>query len=597
MDIPTTPPDVSREAVIAELTAAFQAVQRPGPAPRIINIWGIAGIGKSYLLRQTFRRLSEHACVYWLRLSAKSALLEVPGARELRSWQPILAALRAIPGLEQSELPNVALANDRSVSLIHNGRPPIGPVVLLIDDTGDFDHWRWLQKDVIKPVVNLPQSLVVVTSHIELFWDLSDLRSTCEPRELPRFQRDEIELYLKNAQLESLEPLTQTIYDYTSGYPLAVDFFVKQLQRQRQTPGRPSDLSHFTERTQAQLMRYLGVVRLPEIDVLLKVPEAAGDFAERAALLSARAELENRKPALLTKVLQGLPARIDQQLRATVRRAIEAAEPEPDGYLARCRSLEAIYYERAEARPKTWAHAFLEWLFFSLELLRAGDEACRASWPTRFHTLFGRLLDSKDEDTSLASSTLYALFCRDAELIDSLKTFEQSYVEALRSADPRPPRPAQSNQTLYDYVHLKFSTLLADAEQVNRVFINEFDASCTKIIDALYDRLGAADCLPSKLRHKDSFRVSIRNILDPGNQSAVRLDTLRQRVSMGISGTTSLLPSEIDQVVTFFGSRGFLSYSRDGTFSFNPLIHGLVSLAKLGTQQKEPLSASLNSSQ
>jgi hypothetical protein len=278
----------------------------------------------------------------------------------------------------------------------------------------------------------------------------------------------------------------------------------------------------------------------------------------------------------LGKTQHGLPRRLDPQLR----RAVELNGDE-DTLMRACRELEEIYGARATERPKSWAYALLEWLYYSAPRLANATDSDRDEWKKVLVRLVQRASAVNREDKPTASPILFVLFYRDYELIDRLRQCQ-----------------------LYDIVRREIDQFLASVEGlredidplvlVNRAFGVDFDKSCQAILLDLYARL-PSEQLPSRLNDPVAFTHNLRRIIDPGSSSdrgAIDLNTLSRRVSLEMR----LPPREINRVVTFLRDRGLIS-GETGTIRFHPLIKSLVAFGDEKARCKAMLSVTTNSPQ
>lgn len=544
------------------------------PRQRIVNIFGIAGIGKSQAINQIYTNFSPRYPTLLVSLSS-GAVGTVAADDEVLSFADLVARLRALPGLDgQLELPTGSNLESSAFTLTAQ-QFPVGdqPFLLLFDGVGDFSQWRWLQEAVIKPLLEKKQAVLVLTSYLKLQW-LWELEEHCVSHDLATFTPDQIKSYLAQAGLDNLLPLTANILDYTQGYPLAVRFLVERLRHE--TTGSPlspieaeAALASFSPATRS-LLDQIGVIRLVEVDVMLNLLEHLGNPAiGRADVLKALMELTTEQK--LQDTSQGLPRQLAPRLRQAVRTLLDR-----EAYLRICRTLADTYWQRANERPKTQAHALLEWLYFSSELVKDQGSHEREEWMARLRQLFQRAIAVHQEDRATANPVLFVLFYRDRELIDQLK---QAGLDDAVSA--------QLNIFLEEVDQL----LPTNVEQLNNnAFGTDFDATCQEVLNDLYDRMPTAK-LPARLRTPLSFVLTMRRIIEPG-----QLDNSALKRRVGVE--SRLAPAEAGQVVNALLERGLLLHTPEQqNYRFHPLIRSLVAHADRKAYNKALLSVTTNSPQ
>lgn len=580
MGIGSETPDIDRTEAISLVRALLDGFEAGATPERpIVNIYGIAGLGKTWALKQIYRKLSPDYPTLLIRLTQHVAVTNEPAGEALTLGE-LLARLNTLSifggPINPPEGVDCASGGFELVASqpIDEGRP----LLLLIDGVGDFTSWHWLQEALLIPLKPKPV-VTVLTSYLELGWDFWDLEQRVTPYKLEQFSTDELRDYLRQMGLEHLLPLADNIYDYTQGYPLAVQHFVRQLRdTPLDPPGSPADepeVWHQLSVNTRELLGLIGVIRLAEVDVMVALLEGLGakQFTQ-AHVLVALAELTAL--GYLGKTQHGLPRRLDPRLR----RAVELHE-DADTLAQTYHQLEQIYAERADQRPKSRAYALLEWLYYSAPRHANATDSYRDEWAKMFRRLMQRATAVNQEDKDTASPVLFVLFYRDYELIERLREHQ-----------------------LYDLVRKKIDQFLVSVEGlredvdplvlVNRAFGVDFDKSCQAILLDLYARL-PFEQLPPRLQDSKAFTLNLRRIINPdrrNDQGNIDLTTLSRRVSL----ETRLPPGEIKKVVTFLHDRGFIS-GESGTISFHPLIKSLVAFGDEKSRYKAMLSVTTNSPQ
>ena len=599
--------EVQRKSELGYLKERLDDLQRHDKPTRIINLWGIAGIGKSSVLEQALQTFHNRATVYRVQLSPKQEDSHQEDVNDHQGWNAVLTTLRTVAGLQELQPPAADLGDVPLPSIVGAPGPVGAPVLLLLDDANDFPFWRWLQKDLIKPFVLRQSGIVVLTSHIPLFWELPELKDACEPLPMSTFTKKDIASILLDMGMTNSEVLAETIFTYTKGYPLAVNFFVQQLPNVKDSS--LFDLSRLLPETNEALLNGLGVVRLAEVEVIEELKDAWPIGTDiRKAVVAARGELEDRDPPLLVKQGTSTPSILDGRVRRAVKAALE--QREPGSYLRFCRKLEEIYYQRAKRSPDKHTPAILEWLYFSLKLLPYDNQALNERWAKRFHELLDRFdqvnkaykeddvgEDNQERDNAL----LYVLFNRDAELIRDVKELDTSYLELLR-ANPKFNKVADQEASVYEYIERRLSQPLTSPKaSLTSSFKVEVDASYRDVVNSLYKRLRGDKLLPAKMRDPSSFEASLSSVFvstKPGREPTFTLDTLRHQMSVGVGLRAGLKPSEIDQVLSFLGRCGLLVFRREErSYKSNDVLASLGTSAKRGISEMAWLETSRNSPQ
>lgn len=569
-----TPVNVVRTSILQRVEERLQDLEDPREVVEfpIINLHGIPGIGKTYVVRQLYAALEARYTVVWLGFDP--AELKRTSEADRPAIMPLaeaIAMLEQLPALQgQLELPE-----DYAAINVFCRVTPIQdrPLLLLLDALDDLPLWKWVQEAIIKPLCEQQRTVVVCTSQSPLFWDYWELRDQCEEHLLDVFDTGEIRQYLEQRGLANLHPLIDTISDYTNGYPLAVSNFADEIVKQTVSDGeqeaRRALLDTFSD-DEWKLLGYIGVVRLAECGVMRELLRSLPDQTPHPSLTSLTTLLKKlQQSGYLRATRQDMPKQIAPELREAIKQRIAAEAP--GRYALLCEKLEEIYFGLASEKPKTAVHACIEWLYFSSEL-PLDTPVLKDAWQAKLNTIVTRAIDvntqvikhAQVENLMLADASLAVLFYRDRELIEKL-----NQLNLFHDVD-----------TLIQQFLSKIQGTLQDMRPEDDVEIREitalslridFNKSCSMVLTSLRDRL-PVDILPDVMHDKRDFNVQMRTFLiEPDD---VDVDQLRIQTSGSL---TFLSPRQLNEILAVFNSRGLLSYDRSRrTYRFHPLIKHLV---------------------
>ncbi|NJO07273.1 MAG: ATP-binding protein [Chloroflexaceae bacterium] len=227
---------VNRETVLELVKERIRTIEERTESPKlIVNVHGLVGIGKTYLIRQIFTYFNDQAYpVILLNFDSQ----EQPMQQEcVRSWSEVLDTLRKHPclaripdtiestqGDEQSieSLAIISCESDDFEQRIDEGKP----LLLLLDALDDLPYWKWVQEHVIKPLLDQQRTLVVATSQSPVFWHFWELREQSTPTSLESFSLEETQAYLH--QFGKADRADE-VYRITGGYPMGLDYIVHEL--------------------------------------------------------------------------------------------------------------------------------------------------------------------------------------------------------------------------------------------------------------------------------------------------------------------------------------------------------------------------------
>jgi hypothetical protein len=353
---------------IAEELRLLQAHHR-GRSAAIKNFFGISGTGKSVFLEQIFQRFRNEYMIAWLDFDLNQA------AFEPSSWNSVIEHLSALPSL--AFLPDDMIMLDDTVVPSSElrvlfrtnqiGPSPHVPVLLLLDHLDDIAYWKWLQEQIIKPLIEQQPVLVICTSQSPLFWHFWELQEFVTADEMPLFDLEETRQYLKGYDRELLAMPALVM---TGGYPLRLKqlatFLLSATEHLSEARISDQDLARLSPSSRVALM-HTGLLRHVEVPVMLRLLEAfQPDWASN----------ERPHKVLLTQVLpeliannyfdsyiRGRPYRFRPDLRRTIEDIGRAGNPAH--FLRVCEWLERLYGQRFSEQPITDVESFNEWAYFA----------------------------------------------------------------------------------------------------------------------------------------------------------------------------------------------------------------------------------------
>jgi hypothetical protein len=528
--------NIPRKELLGFVAQQLESLQTHQLDQPIINVHGIAGIGKTCAVQQIYVRFAIEYDVMWLGFDP--ADIERM-AEHKKSLDDVIAHFEHYP-----EHPDIDLPDQHASHHVLALTTPVRldrPLLLLLDGLDSLSFWMWLQKNILYPFVENRRCLIICTSQAPLFWDYWELRERCQDFELLEFDEAETRMYLEKHDARNLVHLLETIYDYTQGYPLAVHSLVQQIINDDWCGGDPKEPIALDDRfcqREKDLLQYIGIMRLAESDVVWKLmarAEAQPMDSEpplawqRAEILKLWTKLRRDKYLISTR--QGQPEKFATQLRSAVQHYLIDEQKNLERYHQICRMLADIYYEQADERPKTEVQACIEWLYFSTELplTRAED---RIEWQTKLEYLMQRAADVNREviqhqqPTTMfaADASLVVLFYRDKELIDKLET-----LSLLADVDRAMQIFLASIRRTAQETGCRESEQLIITEITKRPLRVAFDSSRGKVLQSLTQRL-LVDYhnLPVAIQDRQNLMASIELFLiEPGEFD---IDQLRSRI-------------------------------------------------------------------
>lgn len=511
----------------------------------ILNIYGISGMGKTWVIQELARQFQDEFAVVWLSFDAADKRNH---PSRMLAWSEIITQLRQVPALE--DLPSdINLASRTSLpsdgGIIHRiGGPLLGkaPTLLLLDALDDLADWKWVQEQIIKPLLE-QSALVVCTSQSPLFWHFWELREQCQPIALMQLTQDEThELLTKH----NLEMLSTAAYHLTQGYPLVLNNLIAQLQAHEdesadQDSGRIDlDQLQFSQEMMSVLLT-IGMMRRVDIplmeQVLKKFLPGFGDHS-RFTLLQTLTALRTKKLVI--------SMRSNDSIKAILRQSVIQYLFQHDSarYYAICTYLAEQYYQRAQQKPKTEVKALIEWLYFSTQIPQSN------SWQDDLRTLFNEVQRVLSISVELSQShgndlTLVVLFFTDNELIRKLSP--KQYEEVVRQLQG-----------------------LLMGQNPHMPLLSEFTSACSDALEEISARL-APDSRMNTL--KGHFESSIKLLMQ---DEGFDIDHIRSLIRKTKGEPVDFSHKQITDDMMFLMSRGLLSYDRkERKYHVNSLLQQL----------------------
>lgn len=224
---------VNRETELQIIDKAFDALIDKKSLLRtpIVDFYGVEGIGKTAILKKIEQKCNDlNIPNIWANAS-----LDIPQfSREIT--QQLQTKYRVELQNDEEDWSHRPLNATRA--LLERG-----PVVMLLDsvDTTDVEQVRWLET-MLRDLIEDNTLFVVLTSKRMLSFE----RERSVARKLTSvpvkpFDRSNSELYL-NSISDRIDPeLRKVIFEWTRGYPLAIDAMVQAILNERLDPRRPQD--------------------------------------------------------------------------------------------------------------------------------------------------------------------------------------------------------------------------------------------------------------------------------------------------------------------------------------------------------------------
>lgn len=227
---------VNRETELQIIDKAFDALIDKKSLLRtpIVDYYGVDGIGKTAILEKIEQKCNDHNIRY-IWANASKDILHFSG----EITQQVQTKYRVELPNDEEDWSHRPL--DATRALLERG-----PVVMLLDsvDTTDIEQVSWLET-MLRDLIEENTLFVVLTSKRMLSFE----RERSVARKLTSvpvkpFDRSNSELYL-NSISDRIDPeLRKVIFEWTRGYPLAIDVMVQAILHERLDPRRPQDRQH-----------------------------------------------------------------------------------------------------------------------------------------------------------------------------------------------------------------------------------------------------------------------------------------------------------------------------------------------------------------
>jgi hypothetical protein len=223
--------NVWRTTVLEHFQQKIHAIEHAQDTiKRITNLYGILGIGKTDTIYQLYEQFKTSHAVILLSFDTREQPA-YPHAR--RHWREIAGTLRQLPMLKQlpEQIPDEQASNpalifaDNLADLLPvaaSGRP----ILLLLDALDELSCWKWIQEQLIKPLLEYNQCFILVSSRSPMGWHFWELNEHNTPYELAAFSLTETHAFLQSA---GLEQHTDALQQLTGGYPLGLVYATELL--------------------------------------------------------------------------------------------------------------------------------------------------------------------------------------------------------------------------------------------------------------------------------------------------------------------------------------------------------------------------------
>jgi hypothetical protein len=423
---------VQRTGILDDIQERLHTLENmaTAPAAEILNIYGISGLGKTYLIHQVFERFKQDYSVIWLDFDTNRS---APVQPEIYPLDTVVERLRAhIDALEF--LPDtVATHGNEYPTAQYQVRFDIAglafaesrPILLLLDHLDELDYWKWAQAELIEPLIEQQTALVLCVSQSPLFWNFWELRERCTLQVAEPFSEAETEEYFRQ---HGRALVARSAQEWARGYPLQLDQIRPLLLStpQSDTVEEPVSMDSILEKLSPEarvLLPYIGLLRRIEVPVVVRlVQELQPADLPNLSTNKLRSLLLNHVLPELNHLdlMEGYSRRLPQQrLRLLVRRALEAhmQTNEPDLYRRIYATLARLYANQFWRWPIDEMQALGEWLLFSTVPLQDDQsEAARHAWLQELERLFERAV--------LVGRKLAVALYRDREVMNRLQELD-----------------------------------------------------------------------------------------------------------------------------------------------------------------------------
>ena len=226
---------VERVAIIRNIAGDLTVLQANSIENdlKIVNYFGITGIGKSFAVANIFHAFKETYPIVWLDFdTTQAARLD-----SLYTWKEVLDTLRQIPPLQFTP-DTINLSNHEQRSL---GSVPVlfrvvnldviaaKPLILLLDHLDDLNYWMWRQAAILQPFVGQHKALAICMSQTPLLWHSYSLSDRCTERRVEPFVIHETSAFMRHFDLDLF---TQVAQDVAHGHPLRLFYLLRLFEQE-----------------------------------------------------------------------------------------------------------------------------------------------------------------------------------------------------------------------------------------------------------------------------------------------------------------------------------------------------------------------------
>jgi hypothetical protein len=537
------------------------------PAELIYNIYGLVGIGKTCVLQQLFDQTSRDMYdVVWLDFDLKDQAdiaTDTHPQRPLHltqaSWIDAITTLSAIPGLKGRIPQHVSYDDKLSLPLEHMGNLLTSqnldgtdqrPLLLILDSLDNLPYWKWLQEQVIKPLLELQHTLIVCASRAPLFWHYWEIRESCKADEIPTFRKEETQEFLRRY---NRAPLADAVHPLANGYPLVLKQFIKLIDEPAERPiAVDIPALERSEALQPQILPHIGSMRRIHVAVMQKLLEHGMpdyDWESPPMRQQLIAALKAFKDQGYIKIHHDTSDRFAPELRAALR-----DKPNPDAYRERCRIIADSYYEIARKQPRTEDCAIIEWLFFSTEPFaddtddsRLAWESERSAWGNALNKLIVRVKEVYRSSDSAGPNLVRQLYL-DGELLQHL-----TQLDVLSTVQ----------ETMHPLIEGRPMLLRRDVAR-----------ACSQALAIIGERFMG-------MTHDDfvSFETALRSLRPAGGADEYDQETLRDSLIKEWPALQHRPARSLTELIVLMNGDGVLTYDRHRRmYQFHPMIDHLLSI-------------------
>ncbi len=547
----------------------------------IINFYGVTGIGKTILNSQIFKHFRHDYPLIWLDFDPErtSPLKSDPvplteAMEQLRS----ISALKYLP--DTIRLPDGATVSPKTISLRFTAtslqQHEASPLIIILDHLDDLPYWKWLQEEIIKPLLDQQRVLIICTSQSPLFWHFWELREICKLYDIKPFSAIETQAFLRANGAEWLaDLLAQSAQITLQGYPLGL-YYMLEVLAQADSLGEfnpanaPEDTTDWLNRLHDMsditrtMLRYAGLLRRIEVPVIQNIldmvqPGWHGSHTVHQVLLE-QVLPELREQQCLLPYQRQQPYRLLRPLRYILDEQLRHEEPER--YRQICQYLEQSYYERFYARPIDKAPLLNEWLYFSTVADHGLYFLDSDRWYRRVQHLFER--------ARLPGKQIAMLLYKDHELLSRLHTaglwrrIQQLLIQYIDTTSH--DRPLLNETELVRLRRQLFEYLSQEPPLDKKLLPGELE----RLLDIIV-RLGSDFALQDLIAylHQQSAQPIIPTVL-PESLAPVQGEVATESIQ-------PVIPTAVQDRVALLHSCGILAYDRDTRrYRLNDLIRVLV---------------------